>query len=487
MGRLYTCDQVKALDRAAIAQQGITSFALMRRAAVSAFAEIQRRWPDENQLSVYCGAGNNGGDGYVIAALAKAAGFEVSVLALKPPAALTGDALKAHSMAVEGRVCIEVVSSAAGVLNFEPGGVIVDALLGIGLTGKARGLYKSAIAQINHSDLPVLSVDIPSGLCGDTGNAYSCSVQATATMTFIALKQGLFTADAKDHVGDLVYANLGATTTTLDSQLARTQLIELRAPILPERSSNSHKGSFGRLLVIGGNKSMGGAAIMAAEAGLLSGAGIVHLATDIAHFSAALTRRPELMMTDLMQGADLQVKICQQSSTLIGPGLGAHPAAEALLNQLIKSGKPMVVDADALALLAKLNTSHAHWVLTPHPGEAARLLQSNTACIQQDRFAAVREIQRRYGGVVILKGAGTLIANEERVFVCDRGNPAMAAPGTGDVLAGLCGGFLAQGMALTESAIKATWAHATAGDSVVQAQGKHLLATELFDHIRPLL
>lgn len=483
---LYTCEQVKALDKAAIEQQGVTGFELMTRAAQASFELVRARWPDHMQLTVLCGGGNNGGDGYVLAALAREAGYDVKVVGLAEPGLLVGDAHRAYELAADLGVPIRSVGEGDELSNLALQGLIVDAMLGIGLTGDVRDKYLQLIHRVNASSLPVLSIDIPSGLNSDTGTVMGGAIRADATITFIAVKRGLLTGNAADVVGELHFAQLGVSKHTLMSQAPSAHRLDYTTPLLPPRAASAHKGSFGRLLVIAGGEGMGGAAILSAESALIAGAGIVDLATHKYHVSAALTRRPELMVTDFQNAVRLKQRVSEAKVLIIGPGLGISDFSEGLFTQIMDASKPMVIDADALTILAQKAHSRKDWVLTPHPGEAARLLGCTAAEIQTDRFAAARRLQESYGGVVVLKGAGTLIASDEGIYVCDGGNPAMAAPGMGDVLAGIIGGLMTQGLSSLQAAKIGVWAHAHAGDLAAAHLGRNLMATDIHAYLRRL-
>lgn len=482
---LYQCSQVKALDKAAIEMLPITGFELMMRAGQLAFDLLKDGWPHNHQVTVFCGAGNNGGDGYIVAGLAHQAGLQTKVYYLADPHALTGEAKLAFNYAAQHDVVIKEYLPTTDSID----GLVVDALIGIGLVGDVRENYARAIDNINASKLPVLSIDIPSGICGDTGKVLGNAVRASRTISYIGLKQGLLTGDACDYVGELSFADLGVRDSILETQKASCSRLQFSTPLLPKRHANAHKGMFGRVLVVAGDKSYGGAGIMAAESALLCGAGIVELATQREHVAAALARRPELIVQAIDEAEQLKSSLDSASVLVLGPGLGTSSWSKELFKLCINSELPMVLDADGLNLLA----THEHalfndnWVLTPHPGEAARLLKTSTRKVQNNRFAAAQEIQNKYGGVTVLKGAGTIIASDEGLHLCSEGNPAMSTPGMGDVLSGIIGGFLAHRLGVNESAKRGVWAHATAADQTVKQSGKNLLATEIYSSLRELL
>ncbi|KGK83110.1 carbohydrate kinase [Stutzerimonas degradans] len=480
---LYTAAQVRELDARLIAA-GTPGFELMQRAAHAAWRALRRRWPDAGAVTVLAGRGNNAGDGYLVAALAQRAGWQVRVLAVGDVQALQGDAAQALAEARACGVSIEAWHAAAALQ-----GVLVDALLGTGISGAVREPYAGAIATINASGLPVLAIDLPSGLCADTGQVLGQAVRADLSVTFIGLKLGLFTADGRDRVGTLVFDDLQADpgiVAQVASEAVRLDHGSL-ARIAP-RSPTAHKGSFGQVLVIGGDLGTGGAALLSAEAALRGGAGMVSLATRPEHVTASLVRRPEIMCSGVESTYSLTTLVERADVLVVGPGLGQAPWGRSLLSLVAQSGLPQVWDADALNLLAaggvQLPTG---CVITPHPGEAARLLRWTVVEVQADRPAAARELARRYACVALLKGAGTLIAAPDgRLALCDRGHPAMASAGLGDVLAGLIGALLAQELAPFDAACLGAWLHAAAGERLGE-QGRGLAAADLIPVIRQLL
>lgn len=480
---LYSAAQVRALDASLIAA-GAAGFELMQRAARATWRALVRQWPTASELSVLAGHGNNAGDGYLVAVLAQRAGWSVRVLAVGDPQRLQGDAALAHAEAVSENVLIEPWTAQSGLR-----GIVLDALLGTGLSGDVREPYASAIAAINASGLPVAAVDIPSGLCTDTGRILGHAVHADLTVTFIGLKVGLFTGDAADVVGELVFNDLHA-----DSQLiggAAFTARRLTAANLPRpapRTPTSHKGRFGHVLLIGGDRGLGGAILLSAQSALRSGAGMVSVATRSEHVSAALARIPEAMVLGTSSANQLMVLLQKVSVLVVGPGLGQAGWGRSLLSAAANAPLPQVWDADALNLLAEERVSlPKDCVITPHPGEAARLLGMSTLQVQADRPAAAHALSKKYTAVVVLKGAGSLIAHPDgRLALCHQGHPAMATAGLGDVLAGLIGALLAQGMEPFDAACLAVWLHANAGEQQGKL-GRGLAASDLIPAIRQLL
>jgi hydroxyethylthiazole kinase-like uncharacterized protein yjeF len=487
---LYRADQVRELDRCAIEEHGIAGIHLMKRAGRAAFAALLERWPDPEQITVLCGAGNNGGDGYVIAALAAQRRLPVTLIYLADPEKLQGDARGAYEFARREGVIMQPLQESQGF-----SGVVVDAMLGTGITGEVREPFRQAIEWLNNSTAPVLAVDIPSGLCADTGNELGVAVKADVTVSFIGLKQGLLTGRGVGLTGELLFADLGVPAEVLRSQAPSAERLQLNRLLeqLPDRDGDAHKGKFGHVMVIGGDSGFAGAAAMAGEASARMGAGLTSVATRPEHVAAIIARRPELMVLGVTSGQELETYLGRPTVLVLGPGLGRTPWSEQMLQQAVASGLPMVLDADGLNLLAEgrivADTQRGNWILTPHPGEAARLLDCTVAEIQRDRFAATTRLQQRYGGTVLLKGAGTVIAAPDgSLSVAYVGNPGMASGGMGDVLSGVIGGLLAQGLDPCVATKLAVCLHGTAADLAADENGQRgLLAMDLLPYLRQLL
>ncbi|MFT3931962.1 MAG: NAD(P)H-hydrate dehydratase [Spongiibacteraceae bacterium] len=489
---LYTSAQVRAFDRIAIDEYGIPGIQLMKRAGKAAFDDLLLRWPSFEHLYVFCGTGNNGGDGFIVAALAAQRNLPVTVWQVGDATKIRGDALLAKHFALDAGVAIERFSG-----QLPKSGVIVDALLGTGLGGAVKSPFGEAIAAINQSKLPVLAIDIPSGLCGDSGCVLGAAVQATATITFIALKRGLFTGDAANHCGTIEFASLQIPEEIYgrEKSVCTRVVLEDFATDLAPRPRTAHKGNFGHVVVIGGDHGMAGAVSMAAQAAARTGAGLVSCATRPEHIAAIVARCPEVMAHGVNGLGELKPLLDRATAIVIGPGLGQSAWSEQMLFSAWQCAQekslPLSVDADALNLLAQgsiIESSRCDWwVLTPHPGEAARLLNCANAEIQCDRFAAAAALQQRYGGAVILKGAGSLVASSGGIGVVNYGNPGMASGGMGDVLSGITGGLLAQGFVPARAAALAVCLHGRAADLAAKNGERGLLATDLIPHLRELL
>lgn len=480
--QLYSAQQARDIDRMAQAVPSITGFQLMTKAAEAGFKAIQDYYPQAQKISVVCGAGNNAGDGYLIATIALRAEYHVQLISLVAEDKLQGDAARAKDayIAAGGIITIDVK------LLDKSTDLVVDALLGTGLDRVVSGKFADTIGYINALDIPVLAVDIPSGLNADTGNIMGCVIIANFTISFIVLKKGLFTGLAADYCGTVIFADLEVPDAIVQAQAVHEYLIQPAK--LAWRKASAHKGDFGHVLVVGSDYGYAGAIHLAARAALNSGAGLVSVATRKAHALQTHLFCPELMGHALEQIADID-SLCAKATVLVlGPGLGQRDWAQSIWPTLIALDVPRVIDADALNLLAESPAYADNWILTPHPGEAARLLQCTNADILQDRYAAVRAIQHQYGGICVLKGAGTLVCAGADVYVNTTGNPGMASGGMGDVLSGLIGSFLVQKYSLLEAAQQGVYLHGLAADIAVEKKGQRgLHASEVIQFLRQVV
>ena len=476
---LYRTQQVRAIEQAAIAG-GIAAAALMECAATAAWQLLQRRWPQARRINVLVGPGDNGGDGLWLAALVRQAGRPVGVCELAPAAARSAATAQARALAQQAGVTLADAPD-----RLPDADLHVDALFGIGLSRPLQGLAARWIAALNAQRAPVLALDVPSGLDADTGAAPGEAVRATATLSFVAWKRGLFTGRARALCGELMLDALGLAR----DGAVRPDAWLLAPPRLPPRARDAHKGACGHVLVIGGSQGFAGAARLAGEAALRSGAGLVSLATCAAHAAAITAQRPELMVHAVESAGQLAPLLARASVLAVGPGLGQSAWAEALLAAALAGGTPLLLDADALNLLARApRPLPSGCVLTPHPGEAARLLACEVKTIEADRFGAARALGERYGAVVVLKGAGTLVAAPDgRVEVCPQGNPGMASGGMGDVLTGVIAALRAQGLSAWDAARLGVSLHARAGDAAAAQGERGLIASDLFAPLRALV
>ena len=481
--RLYTAAEIRSVEARACAELNFDERGLMESAGGAAFAVLRERWPRAHRIAVVCGIGNNGGDGYVLARHAHAAGLDVFVLEVDPAHARTRAAADARQAFIEGGGRHEPFAATA----LDRCDLVVDAVFGIGLTRPPQGAFADAITAMDLVPHPKLALDTPSGLDADSGHTPGVAVRAAATVCFLGLKRGLFTHRGPDLAGEVELRTLDVPAEALTGASALTlSEFEVRAA-LAERPHDSHKGDYGSVLIVGGDRGYAGAVALAAEGALRAGAGVVRVATRAEHAAAILARLPEAMVVGVESAADLVPWLAAASVIAVGPGLGTATWGKSLLGACLDVPKPLVVDADALNLLASAPRKLKDAVLTPHPGEAARLLGTDAAAVQRDRFAAVQALRERCGEVVVLKGAGTLVCDGDRIGVCDRGNPGMASAGMGDVLTGVIAGLRAQGLEASTAARVGVWVHAAAGDLAADDGQRGLIASDLFAPIRRLL
>ncbi len=483
---IYSVAAVREIDRTAIEDEGIPGYTLMTRAGAAAVHAARERFPDATRWQVVCGAGNNAGDGYVVARLAAQEGIVVSVVALVDPESLSGDAASAYGdFAAEGGVVLPW----QGGLD-EDAGLLVDALLGSGLERDVEGEYARAVAAMNAHAANVMALDIPTGVHGDTGRVMGTAVAADLTVTFVGLKAGLFAGEGAELCGTLVFDGLEvpehcrphgeAVYRRISDQVVRRCLMR--------RSRIAHKGDFGHVLIIGGGKGMPGAVRLAGEAALRTGAGLVSIATHSSHATVIVGSRPELMSHAIEDAESLAPLLERATAIAFGPGLGTSDWSRQMYAAVSELELPSVWDADALNLLAEAPDRNEGRIITPHPGEAGRLLGTETAVVQDDRRSALVSLQKKYGGVAVLKGANTLVTSEKQVpWLCTGGNPGMASPGMGDVLTGIIAALLAQGLDREASAVVGVEVHARAGDRAARAGERGTIASDLVAELRAVV
>jgi NAD(P)H-hydrate epimerase len=483
---LYTAEQTRELERIATEEHNISSSELMTRAGASALATLRQHWPRAERILVLCGTGNNGGDGFELARQAVADDYRVMVFQI-------GDDKRLPKTAAAAKDAL--VATGTKIQRFQdklpPTDILVDAIFGTGLNRTIEGEADTVIKAINaNKRSPILSLDIPSGLHADTGCALGTAVNATITLNYIGLNIGLFTGHGPNYCGRVYFDSLDTPSAIYKhfAPIASRVSLERDGKRLAPRQRTGHKGIYGHLLIIGGDHGMPGAARVAAEAGARVGAGLTSIATRTTHGPLLNLARPELMCHGVEKAEDLDPLLRPANALTVGPGLGQSDWGETLFQKAIETNLPMVVDADALNLLSKNIQHHDHWVLTPHPGEAARLLNCSSDDIQADRFHAVQELQKIYGGIAVLKGSGTLIYNGENpTRLSSWGNPGMGSGGMGDVLAGVIGGLLAQRFPLMEAACAGVTLHGMAGDKAAEQDGERgMLAMDLMPHLRHL-
>ena len=472
--KLYSAESSQAIDQDAIYKANLPGILLMKRAGLFAFKTLETHWPNAKQLSIVCGTGNNGGDGFVIAQYAHLSGLQVKVIVVGDRNKIQGDALLAlHELNALGIELHRFSSSA-----IQESDVIIDALFGTGLSKPVSGEFANIIEQINQAKKPVLAIDIPSGLHANTGTILGTAIRATHTCTFITQKFGLYTFQGPEVCGKIHFSPLFIPKELYKKHrpLAQNHSLKHWLNKLPLRLATHHKGVSGTVCLVGGHKTMMGAIQLAGLASLKTGAGLVKVITHEKHGIAITQAIPELMCYpthELLHQAGLANVIG------IGPGLGLDDWGKQLFMQALDLPFNKVIDADALKHLANLakeqdfqNQTHQNWVLTPHPGEAAQLLETDSVSIQKDRIAAIKALHQKYGGVIVLKGNGTLIYDGKQMEICTAGNPGMAVGGMGDILTGAIATFIAQGLSLWNAACLGVSLHAHAGDVLANQNGQ---------------
>jgi ADP-dependent NAD(P)H-hydrate dehydratase / NAD(P)H-hydrate epimerase len=502
---LHTVAQVRALEQHWIQTVGVPSFELMSRAGVFAMRQLRSRWSAARDVLVLAGGGNNAGDGYILAHEAWSLGLSPRVLALTPPQALNGDAARAAEQCLAAGVPVELFDSMRLPERLARADVIVDAIFGIGLQRDLSTELCSVVQLVNAAARPVLSIDVPSGLCADTGAPRPCAIRADLTVTFVAHKLGLTLIEAAPWVGSLVLGTLVDDAALFERSASSVGCIAQRLDehalhrALPRRSITTHKGEAGHVVVIGGGIGMPGAARLAAIAALRVGAGKVTVLCHPSSAASIATAHPELMVRPIEDARAIARHLQSADVRVVGTGLGRDEWASQVLDAALDESAATVLDADALTLLAArspggllLSDRHAPirpWVMTPHPAEAARMLGLGTADVQADRLAALVTLAARTLAIVVLKGAGTWIGCAGQTpTLCAVGNPRLATAGTGDVLAGTVAGIWAQQStrARADSALlaaqAAVWLHALAAaprEAAVASSDRGLLAGEL--------
>ncbi len=497
---LLNATESRELDRLSQEKYGIPSYSLMRRAGESVADLLLRRWAhaigSTAFVLVVAGKGNNGGDGLVAARKLVQAGARVRTILLARASDLKGDAARAHSdyIAAGGNVA-EVVSEAAigEAIEVDHPIAVVDAIFGTGLNAEVRGLPRRAIDAINALGAPKIAVDIASGINADSGAVMGTAIVANLTVTFGYAKYGHASYPGARCTGDLEVTEIGFAPAAIDDIAPRGRLIERAdaALLLKPRSTDSHKGTYGHPLVIAGSRGKSGAAILASRGALRAGAGLVTAAIPESIAAIVASGQPELMTEALAdheghfavpQAIDqLKPFAAGKTALIAGPGIGVSDETRELVVWLVKEGaqpdRPVLLDADGLNLIAGLGPSllksaNGPIAMTPHPGEMARLLGISTAAVNADRIGAARRLVDLTGAAVLLKGARTVVATPDgHLFVNSSGNPGMATPGMGDVLSGIVGAMLGQGLAAGDALALGAFVHGWAADRLVERCG----------------
>jgi len=505
--KIVTSNEMRELDRRTIEEIGIPGVVLMENAGRGAADALVRHYADlaPGPVVVFAGKGNNGGDGYVIARRLLDRGWNVRTVVLASKESIGGDALVNLDALLKCGGYVLFAPDEASLLRAISGNddarIIVDALLGTGLSNDVTGLYAIAIDAINEQALPVVAVDIPSGIDASCGRVLGRAVQADLTATFAFPKLGHLVHPGASHVGHLETVDIGIPSMLTAGFPFTHKLVDAAeaAPLLPPRPVTGHKGTFGHLLVVAGSTGKSGAAAMTAEGGLRIGAGLVTVACP-ASLNAALEVKLTEAMTvplDEIDGAlSLQcIELLRglwdgKACVAVGPGLGRFEETAALVRHVVRESPiPLVIDADGLNAVAEhpdiLHERPAPTVLTPHPGEMARIMDMTVADVEFDRVALARRFAQQYGVVLVLKGAPTVTALPDGAVVLNgSGNPALASGGTGDVLTGLIAGLITQGVSTPSAAVLGVYLHGLAADRIAERLGTSgMLATDLLREI----
>lgn len=483
---IYQTQQIREFEHLAQERFGITGQVMMQRAGKAAFDFLQRRWPQAQKIIVFCGGGNNGGDGYVLASLAHERGLQVSIWQVGNQDNMKDEAKNAYETCKQQNIEIEYFNDKVNVGHSD---VIVDAICGLGLHDNLREDIVTAIKKMQRTQIPIFAIDIPTGIDADTGQIQGSAVHATATITFIGIKLGLLTGSGIAYTGELVCNDLQLPMELFSYVTPVAEKIHLSsyAAYLKPRSRDWHKGLSGHVLVVGGDVGFSGAPRMAAEAAFRVGAGLVTVATHPKNALMLNVTCPEIMCRGISHASELKPLIDKADLIVLGPGIGQSTWAQTLCEYIWEQDLPLVVDADGLNLLSHTDKFNENWILTPHPGEAARLINETSQTIQADRLTAIKTINKRYGGVCVLKGAGSLVlAPNSLPALCDKGNPGMASAGMGDILSGVIGGLISQGIPLSEAAKLGVCMHAMAGDLAAKEGERGMVATDLMPYLRRL-
>jgi NAD(P)H-hydrate epimerase len=503
--KIATAKQIGNIDRRAIREFGIPGPVLMENAASAVVFEMERFFEglDGVKVGILCGKGNNGGDGLALARRLRIRGIPVRVCLLASFAALTGEAKL--NLAILRKMDVEIIPNAASPAIAELiawSDVLVDAMLGVGLSSPLKGNYAIAAELMNMAGRPVVAVDIPTGVNADTGEVMGAAVRADLTVTMVVPKRGLVLYPGAAFAGQVRVADIGIPTEVIEKEKIRVGLLEhgLAWGLTGERDRDSHKGDFGHLMIIAGSLGKAGAAVMAARGGLRTGAGLVSVAAPMGIIPLIQQQVMEAMCIPAGESIDGTLGIGSEDELLkasgsmtacaIGPGLTTHyETVQVVINLVQRMSIPLVIDADGVnafaGSVAALKKAKAPVVLTPHPGEMARLLGVSTDDVQSDRIGMASDAAAKFGVTVVLKGAGTVIATPDgEVFVNTTGNPGMASGGTGDVLTGMIGSLLAQGYGPTPAACLAVYLHGLAGDLAAEEKGEAgMIAGDLIERI----
>lgn len=506
--RILSAEQMREADRRAIQDIGIPSLVLMENAGRQAVAAIDALYADlaERRVAVVCGTGSNGGDGFVVARTLQQRGVDASVFVVGRVAAVKGDArVNLEILGRLGQTVVEIADESAWELHvteIEQHQLIVDALFGTGLKAPLTGFHETVVADLNETGIPIVAIDLPSGLSADTCEIPGPSIDAAVTVTIAAPKLPLVLPPAETRSGEVVIADIGIPAETIDAvEGPRIEMLtrDLMRPLVTPRAVDAHKGDFGRVVVVAGSMGKTGAAVLAAQGALRSGAGLVTVATPRACQAMVAAQAAEYMTEGLAEtpegtvaaGAVEAVLGLDADVLVVGPGLGRGGAVGAFVRELVdKSDTPLVLDADALNAFsddpgALVGRDGRDLVVTPHPGEMARLVGCSVDDVQADRLGMARNFAESHNVYVVLKGYRTLVATPAgKVFVNPTGCAGMATGGTGDVLAGMLGAWLAQLLDAEAACRLSVYLHGAAGELAEADTGEvSMTAGDVVDRI----
>lgn len=510
--KVLTGEEMRGVDRTAIQDLGIPGPVLMENAGVQVVKAIQENLGSirDKHIAIFIGRGNNGGDGFVVARHIDNLGGHARIYLLSHPDTIEGDAKV--NLDIISKMNIEIIpvydeesidQIEQELLGFD---IIIDAILGTGIKGTVKGHFAAVIEVINKTPRFVIAVDIPSGLSTDTGQICGCCIHAQKTVTFARPKLGLLLYPGVDYVGELIIADIGIPPAIEENDQFKTSLItpKMLSPQLEKRTGDTHKGTYGKAFILAGSPGFTGAAALASQAALLSGAGLVTAGVPKSLNPILETKLTEVMTLPLPETSDGTLALSALDTILsfaksaqslaFGPGVSLHEELFVLLKELIKQTPvPMVIDADGLNLIAKnpdiLKEANAPIILTPHPGEMARLVGTTIPEIQSNRLTIARNFAKNYQVILVLKGAHTLIARPDgQIFINTTGNPGMSSGGTGDVLTGLMAGLIAQKFEPAFAAITSVYLHGLAGDQAAVKKGERsLIASDLLEQLPDII
>jgi ADP-dependent NAD(P)H-hydrate dehydratase / NAD(P)H-hydrate epimerase len=464
---IYLTREIRRIEELAETKFNISSSSMMQRAGRAAFNVLLRNYPKTQCIAVFCGGGNNGGDGFVFGYAAYRRGLNVILYQVGEHSHLSQAANEAY-LACQN-AAIPVIKLQAQTL-IETTDIIVDAVCGTGLTSDLRPEALLAVRKMQEQNTPIISLDVPTGINADTGEVLGMAVKAEMTITFVALKLGLLTGEGLTYTGKLICNDLELPEEIFAEVTPVAEKIKFNnyRHYIKARNRNFHKGEAGHVLIIGGEQGFSGAPRMAGLAALRVGAGLVSIATRHHHAALINIANPELMSHGVEQEAELEALLKKAKVVVVGPGLGLNAWGKKLFNAVCNYNLPLIVDADGLNILADMPPLiRENWILTPHPGEAGRLLQVKTSVIQQDRLQAILQLQKKYNAIIVLKGAGSIIANADQSLA-------------------VCTGLVAQDIPLSDATKLAVYLHAKAGDQAAHDGQRGMIASDLMPHLRQL-